>query len=261
MPALLAHAVPHDDEADEPLSAASWRDAVREHALARPQHAPSWPRDWRRWAWLCVLALHLLLFLALRIMPGAVSSRASESNVVTVELIDVPVAEPSLPQPEPLPIRSEPVPQPPARPSALARRLPQPAPAQPHVAEEPALQFHAYNPDGSIDIPADLAAQLDAAQSRPNFIPLKVAPSPILNPRRALKVRPNHFAQYWNGTDGMPLHESMWRYVTATKEFIAPWGGHYGCTWILILVACADIPDKPWNPPQVWKPATEFDEQ
>jgi hypothetical protein len=59
----------------------------------------------------------------------------------------------------------------------------------------------------------------------------------------------------------MPLHESMWRYVTATKEFVAPWGGHYGCAWILILVACADIPDKPWNPPQTWQPATQLDEQ
>ena len=128
-----------------------------------------------------------------------------------------------------------------------------------HGAQDGEWRF--YNPDGSLDIPADLAAQLDAAQPQGNFISLKVVPSAILNPRRALKVRPNHFAQYWNGVDGMPLHEAMWRYVTATREFVAPWGGHYGCTWILVLVACADIPDKPWNPPQTWRPATQLDEE
>ena len=109
-------------------------------------------------------------------------------------------------------------------------------------APEAAPEFHAYNPDGSVDIPGDLAAQLDNAAPRADFIPLKVVPSAMLNPRRPLKVRPNHFAQSWNGTDGMPLHEAMWRSVTLTKEFVAPWGGHYGCAWILILVACADIP-------------------
>jgi hypothetical protein len=255
---LLAYAVLDDDEADELQSAAAWRDAVREYALTRPEHAPTWPRDWRRWAWLCVLALHVLLFLALRVMPSAVPSRAPEADVVTVDLIDASLAEPALPQPGSLPSpRSEP-----RLSSPIPRaRQPKSTTAEPPVALEPTPEFHAYNPDGSVDIPGDLATQLDAAQPRPNFIPLKVAPSAILNPRRALKVRPNHFAQYWNGTDGMPLHESMWRYVTATKEFVTPWGGHYGCTWILILVACADVPDKPWNPPQVWKPATEFDEQ
>ena len=256
---LLAYAVPDDDEADQLQSAAAWRDAVREYALRRPVHAPTWPRDWRRWAWLCVLALHVLLFLALHVMRPAVPSPAPEGDVVTVDLIDAPLAEPALPQPESLPSRSEPGLR--LRSPIARARQPKPPTAEPPVALEPTPEFHAYNPDGSADIPADLAAQLDAAQPRPNFIPLKVAPSPILNPRRALKLRPNHFAQYWNGTDGMPLHESMWRYVTATKEFVAPWGGHYGCTWILILVACADIPDKPWNPPQVWKPATGLDEE
>lgn len=257
---LLAYAVPDDDEADELQSAAAWREAVREYALTRPEHAPAWPRDWRRWAWLCVLVLHVLLFLALHVMPPALPSHAPEADVVNVELIDAPLAEPELPQPESLPSRSEPSPRVPS-PVARVHRQPRTQPAQPPVADESTPEFHAYNRDGSVDIPADLTAQLDAAQPRPNFIPLKVAPSPILNPRRALKLRPNHFAQYWNGTDGMPLHESMWRYVTATKEFVAPWGGHYGCTWILILVACADIPDKPWNPPQKWQPATQLDEE
>lgn len=258
MPARLAYAVPDDDAADERQSAAAWRDSVREYALTRPNHAPTLPRYWRRRAWLAALALHLLLLVGLRGMPG-LRPRAPEANVVTVELIDAPQAEPALPQPESLARRSEPGAR--ITPRIPDAHRPVTVPAEPPGATEPAPQFHAYNPDGSVDVPGDLAAQLDAAQLRANFIPPRVAPSSMLNPRRALKVRPNHFARYWNGTDSMPLHESMWRYVTATKEFVAPWGGHYGCTWILILVACADIPDKPWNPPQVWKPATELDEQ
>jgi hypothetical protein len=260
MPALSAHAFPQETAGDEQALQAAWRDAVREYALTRPVHSTTLPQRWRRWAWLLAAALHLVMLIGLRAtlhMP----QRVPEETVITVELIDTaadPPVEPASPLRDPPPaVRAPPgaiVARPPRRPNPIA------APEAPVVPEMPA-EFHAYNPDGSVDVPADLAEQLDRLQPRADFLPLKVAPSPILNPRRPLKLRPNHFAQYWNGTDGMPLHESMWRYVTATKEFVAPWGGHYGCTWILILVACADIPDKPWNPPQVWKPATEFDEQ
>jgi len=260
MPALLAYAVPQDKDYDDDLQlAAVWRDAVREHALTRALHDPALPRRWRRWGWLFALALHLLILIGLR---SALREQqlAPEASVITVNLIDAP-AEPPMPEPAVLPAHG-------VSPATAASRqaMPRPRvpiarlPAAPAAAPE-APEFHAYNPDGSLDVPNDLATQLDNAGSRPDFIPLKVTPSPILNPRRPLKVRPNHFAQYWSGTDGMPLHESMWRYVTATKEFVTPWGGHYGCAWILILVACADIPDKPWNPPQKWQPATELDEQ
>jgi len=263
MPALLAHAVPEDAGYDEDdlLSAAAWRDGVRDHALGRPGHASMLPRHWRRWGWLLALALHLLILIGSRSTLRD-QQRAPETDVISVDLIDAPAQPPPMPEPA---LRAHPgvAPMPnasPPRPS-LAPRSPRTTgqSAPPSAALEP--EFHAYNPDGSVDIPDDLAAQLDNAQPRADFVPLKVAPSPMLNPRRPLKVRPNHFAQVWNGTDGMPLHESMWRYVTATKEFVAPWGGHYGCAWILILVACADIPDKPWNPPQKWQPATELDEQ
>jgi hypothetical protein len=260
MPALLAHAVPQDiDDEDDLQSAAAWRDAVREHALRRPAHDPALPQRWRRWGWLLALALHLLILIGSRSVLRE-QQHLPEPTVITVELIDAP-AEPTPPEPALPPLQSVP----PAVVAPRSARAPRPVPTDrlptaPVVAPE-APQFHAYNPDGSVDIPDDLAAQLDNASPRPDFMPLKVAPSPLLNPRRPLKVRPNHFAQYWSGTDGMPLHESMWRYVTATKEFVTPWGGHYGCAWILIIVACADIPDKPWNPPQTWQPATQLDEQ
>jgi len=261
MSALLAIAVPDDAGYEEDLrSAAAWRDAVRAGALARPKHAPGLPPRWRRWGWLLALALHLALLIGLR---SALREQpvASEAMVVSVRLIDAP-AEPPMPEPAPLPFHSTPSMRIAPRPSIASLRPPiAKSPATSSAAPEAPPEFHAYNRDGSADIPDDLAAQLDNAQPRANFIPLKVAPSPVLNPRRPLKVRPNHFAQYWSGTDGMPLHESMWRYVTATKEFVTPWGGHYGCAWILIIVACADIPDKPWNPPQTWQPATQLDEQ
>ncbi|HEX3124987.1 MAG TPA: hypothetical protein VHQ21_16950 [Rhodanobacteraceae bacterium] len=258
MAALSAYAFPEDAGYDADLRSAAWRDAVRGYALGRPAHAVALPRRWQRWGWLLAVALHLLILVAMRSNLRE-QQRLPESSVISVELIDAPAVEPPLPEPSGTPA---PPPTTAARPSAMPRppvaRLPAPPPA---AAAEASPEFHAYNPDGSLDIPGDLAAQLDNAEPRADFIPLKVAPSPILNPRRPLKIRPNHFAQYWNGTDGMPLHESMWRYVTATKEFVAPWGGRYGCTWILILVACADVPDKPWNPPQQWSPATELDER
>lgn len=261
MSALLAIAVPDDAGYEENLrSAAAWRDGVRACALTRPMHAPELPPRWRRWGWLLALALHLAVLIGLR---SALREQpvAPEATVVSVELIDAP-AEPPMPEPALLPLRSAPPMRGEPPPSIVRPRPPiARSPAPPLLAPEPPPDFHAYNRDGSVDIPDDLVAQLDNAQPRADFIPLKVAPSPILNPRRPLKVRPNHFAQYWSGTDGMPLHESMWRYVTATKEFVTPWGGRYGCTWVLILVACADIPDKPWNPPQSWQPATALDEQ
>ena len=40
---------------------------------------------------------------------------------------------------------------------------------------------------------------------RPDFIARDFSPSPILQPKRPLKVRPNHFAKYWAGPDGKPL--------------------------------------------------------
>jgi len=262
MAALSAYAVPEDAGYEADLrSAAAWREAVRGYALGRPGHAVALPRRWQRWGWLLAVALHLLILVAMRSSLRE-RQRAPEALVISVQLIDAP-AEPPLPEPTQL-LRHTPTGPTPtaARPSiAPTRRPPIARLPLPPAAAEASPEFHAYNPDGSVDMPADLAAQLDNAEPRADFIPLKVAPSPILNPRRPLKIRPNHFAQYWNGTDGMPLHESMWRYVTATKEFVTPWGGHYGCTWILIMVACADIPDKAWNPPQRWLPATELDER
>ena len=143
--------------------------------------------------------------------------------------------------------------------------MPQPPTAAPPEAQQeappPAVdQLRLFNQDGSANVPDDLALQIEQARPKADFIARDFSPSPILQARRPLKVRPNHFAKDWVGTDGKPLHQQFFDSVTMVKEFTAPWGGRYGCAWILILVACADVPDKPWNPPTTWKPATEQDE-
>ena len=205
-------------------------------------------------AWIAVLLGHVLAFLALR-TPTV--PRAETETFLRVDLLDAEPAPPP-PLPEPLPFahrharqaRPGGAPQPTALAPAGLLATPQPEQAPPLL----------FNPDGSAHLPTDMAEQIDRSRPRPGFIPRLVEPSPILADKRPLKVRPNHFAQFWNGTDGKPLHETIWRYVTASKEFDVPWGGRWGCTFVLIVVACADVPDKPWNPPQSWKPATGFDE-
>lgn len=236
-------------------SAALWQSDVRVRALERRSHRPWWARRLRVFAWFAVLVAHVLGYVVLRQMP---EMRPSErESFLQVELLDAAPAPPPMPEPvprSPKPLAAE-------NPARAAPRIPAPpaaAPAAPSVEAEPPVLF---NRDGSANVPDDLAEQLDRARPRPNFIPFVVEPSPILADKRPLKVRPNHFARYWNGTDGKPLHETVWKYVTATKEFDVPWGGRWACTLVLVVVACGDVPRKPWSPPQTWKPATELDER
>ena len=246
-------------EADHSAQLLQWRHAVRLYALSRrPEMAWVSPRV-RRSAWLLALVLHLVLIGIVR-LQWVPPRPEPDTSVIQVQLFDTPADAPELPQPSFIPQRHATIPM---RHDLPQNRLtlPAPSPSLAPPASDELPDVRAYNPDGSVNVPDDFAEQLDKARPKPDFIPLTVAPSLLLAAKRPLKVRPNHFAQYWNGTDGMPLHESVWRYVTASKEFVAPWGGRYGCTWILILVACADIPEKAWNPPQAWKPATQLDER
>jgi hypothetical protein len=141
-------------------------------------------------------------------------------------------------------------------PAPVAKPAPPPPPAP---TQAQALRL--FDAAGSPIVPGDLAEQLDRAQPLPGYIARNITPSPLLQPKRPLKVRPNHFAQYWDDSDSLPLHDRMWRHVIVTRQFDVPWGGQWACTWVLIVVACADVPRKPWNPPQTWKPATELDER
>lgn len=250
--------IPADPDGDVP--AIAWQHAVRLRALVGSLPPPREPSRRERVAWLVAIALHLLIVVVLRMALRAEAPRTPASDVIRVELMPVPFAEPSLPQPAALPA---------TRTVVVPGMQPRATTAIPKAASESAIapieraepEVRVFNADGSAAVPSDLAARIDRARPRPDFIPKRYEPSPLMQDKRPLKVRPNHFAQYWNGTDGKPLHETMWRYVTAEREFTAPWGGRYGCAWIVIIVACADVPDKPWNPPQTWKPATELDER
>ena len=260
IPAAVSPDVVDDREDQAELAAEVWRDAVRAHVLTRPAHAAALPLRLQRWAWLVALALHLILFLGLRLVREPLP--ISDANVMHVELIDMTQPEPTLPEPPSIPMHIAPRVQfkPPTSSLPSARSVTTSRVAPP-VVEETTPHFRVYNPDGTLNIPDDLIAQIDRAQPRPNFIPLKVEPSPLLQRRRLLKVRPNHFDQYWNDIDSLPLHEAIWQQLTRTTEFTAPWGGQYSCTWVLVIVTCSDVPNKPYNPPQTWKPATQLDEE
>jgi hypothetical protein len=236
----------------------AWREDVRVRARQRRPHEAEDAPSLRPWAWLIAIALHLILIVALRHVLHAPDSTPTDSNVMQVHLIDLPPTEPALPEPAQIPSHA-------SSHAATNRQHPEPAlPTSPPLEAPSALrdeaQLRLFNPDGSAQLPDDFITQLDRSRPQPDFIPRKYEPSPLLQAKRPLKVRPNHFAQYWAGTDGIPLHEAMWQHLTVVKEFTAPWGGRYACAWILILVACGDVPDKAWNPPTTWKPATEEDE-
>lgn len=230
----------------------TWREDVRRRALQRRTHEPGRPGGVRRIAWIAALALHLLLIVVLRIALRRLDGGAPAIEVMRVDLIDAPVAEPALPSPAPLP-----------RPAPLAptvQRHPE-VPAERNADRRDEAQPRLFNPDGTVALPPDIDAQIARARRPPDFVPRRYDPSPLLLTRRPLKVRPNHFAAAWAGTDGKPLSQTIWEPLTFVAEFRAPWGGRYACGWILILVACGDIPDKPWNPPQTWRPASVLDEQ
>jgi hypothetical protein len=253
-------AAPDTDAAGSQSSLIAWHDEVRARARGRRSHAPDKPSPLRRWAWFCAIVLHLVLVAGLRLALWPQHVARSDADVMQIDLVDLPLPEPALPEPAPLPAPTLTQPKHLLRASIPTAPASTPAIPAPAVAE-PERPLRLFNADGSAALPDDIAAQLDRARPLPDFIPRKYEPSPLLAVKRPLKVRPNHFAQYWAGTDGMPLHEALMRHLIATKEFTTPWGGRYACAWILILVACGDVPDKPWNPPTTWKPATVLDEQ
>jgi hypothetical protein len=257
--AFSVDSVPEAEAERSRSSVIAWREDVRRRARGRRSHATDHPSPLRRGAWLCAIALHLLLIVGLRLTLRPTAPAAADADVMQVDLVDLPLPEPTLPEP------ARPSPRPPSKPQQRPPRATSHATAKtpsapPAVAPEPA-PLRLFNPDGSAMLPDDIATQLDSTRPQPDFIARRYEPSPILAVKRPIKVRPNHFAQYWAGTDGMPLHEALFRRLTVVKEFTAPWGGKYACAWVLILVACGDVPDKPWTPPTTWKPATEFDEQ
>jgi hypothetical protein len=232
-----------------PVADSAWLLDVRLRALARRAHDAPVPSRLQRGIWPVVLLLHLLAVIGLR---EAMHARPGmhDDQVLYVDLIAPPPDAPALPEPPAMPRAAQ----------TLRAAASSPAPPRAVDATPPA-EPRLFNPDGTALVPDDLAAGIARSQPKPDFVPRSYAPSPLLAAKRPLKVRPNHFAAMWAGSDGKSLPDRMWDKVTFVREFRAPWGGRYACAVILILLACGDVPDKPWTPPTTWKPATELDER
>ncbi|HEY8011026.1 MAG TPA: hypothetical protein VIE67_08520 [Rudaea sp.] len=251
----------------------AWHSDVRRRALKRAAAPPHrLPRPLWIGALAAALLLHLLLGLWLRdlMRPQVVEDR----DRILVTLIDALPPEPPLPVAPPraaAPSTSAARPQAaaPARNGAIAPRAQSTLPVHDAAAvttqsTQPAPQFRAYNPDGSLNVPKDLVEQIDAMRPKPNFIAKSIAPSPIMLPHRPLKIRPNHFDQYWRGS-GWTLLDDVSQFVddnlVKKKIFTDSSGGQYECVWALIIVTCMDVPRKAWEPPpEKWKPASVLDE-
>jgi hypothetical protein len=269
---------------DLPVSARAeaWTNTVRQRALLRSRKPPpKLPRPVFYAALLIGLMAHVVLFVGLyfAMRPQPIV----EADVMHVEWLDAPAAEAALPEPEPKPIAEQPpipasTPQPATR--VVNSQVPRPAAkplrgsaatAQPDAAgasEAPA--YRAYNPDGSLNIPKDLADQIDAAKPQPNFIVQSTAPSPIMEPRRLLKIRPNHFAKNWVHARNENLLSAalsklndLTEAMTVKKDFTTPYGNTVSCRWIIVIAGCSwgGPPPPGGHPTEKWKPATVLDEE
>jgi hypothetical protein len=246
-----------DDEtaaAPEDNETLLWRDAVRVRALARPIHDASRPPRAIRWALLAAIVVHLLILLGLReaMRPPPVNV---EQNI-RVELIDLAPPEPAPPQPPPIPAKQAIAHVAPAP----VRRTTAPMPVKTPEPEE-AESIHIFNLQGDVDIPKDLAEQIDNAKPKPSFIAKTIAPSPILNPPRALRVRPNHFSKQWVDNEGLA---GLVNQLTTSKEFTTPWGTKVECgvSFLMLMGGCGWYTPSPYYVPvEKWKPATELDER
>lgn len=256
--AAVATALAERRSGDVDTGEDGWHGDVRVRALARRPVDPERPRRVGRVAWLVALLLHLVLVVGLRVALRQQPRAPATDQVLRVTLLDEPIAEPALPSPAP---SIRPLVTTPARRHRAATALPRSEAPAKQVPPEPDSAPHLFDEGGAAALPRDIVTQLDGMQPRPDFVARRYDPSPLLMPKRPLKVRPNHFAAMWAGSDGKPLSETIWEPLTFVAEFRAPWGGRYACGLILVLFACADIPDKAWNPPQTWAPASVLDER
>lgn len=236
---------------------AAWQCGLRLRALARLHETPARPPRWLRIGALALLlVLHGAVLIALR--EAMFAPRPGNPPVVEVELIEFS-SEPALPEPVP--------PQVPARrtPQVTTVRPPPPRETLPLPVE--ASQPRLFNPDGSIVLPNEPspppADSMTATFSEP-------VPSPdigIMQHKRPLKVRPNHFeAAYAELHTNSVLNDFVARNLTFTQEFVLPWGTHVKCAEVFVIVAAGGAcgwytPYPYYVPRERWKPASVLDEQ
>ncbi len=205
---------------------AQWHADVRERALTRREYWPALtPRCVVYAAMAFAIGLHLGILIALReaMRPEFVA----DETAIQVVLIDASYPELPLPEPASRAI-FRPMPGAPANISAPhkpQRRTPSLATPSPVTPTESIPTFRAYNIDGSLNIPADLAQQIDRAQPEPTFKSPPIEMSPIMRHQRPLKIRPNHFAQNWQpAPDETLLGKFTREHLTKQSEFVTPGG-------------------------------------
>jgi len=243
-------------------------EGIRARALSHARmREGSGPRSLHVLAISTAILLHLLaagcLYLLMRPHPTL------DENRIEVRLLDAAPAEPVLPEPPSV--------RPPPLTSAAVATQRAPAARHPPVVTsaasvEPTAPPHIFNIDGSIDIPAEVADQFDAAPPS-RFIPGSTQPSPLMTLKRPVKIRPNHFAGAWKAPENENLlgaalrktAEFVDKNLSVEKEFNTPLGKVKCKAAFMIVMAgggCVDVPPKPYEPPEEkWKPATVLDEK
>jgi len=235
----------------------AWRDAVMHRDESRAPREQSLPI----WALLVAVAIHIAIFIALRI---EIAGRAEEkSTAIAVQMIDLIAAPPPAAE-----IPAEPVPPPVVHRAPRVLREPTPMSEPPIFATPPAPSdattptLHLYNADGSLALPTAAAPRSDAIVARALDAP-PVADNAIMTHIRPLKVRRNHFDAEWEASHGgNPLDRFIANHLTKSTDVIRlPWGTRIQCAWIVIVAGCAWGPPDYWHGDQSWKPATELDEK
>jgi hypothetical protein len=258
-PAESAGAQNDEDAVDQELAA--WREEIRRHALAELTRRPAKPpRILRIGALVLLLLVHAVLLIGLR--DAMRHGIAADETAIQVSWIDLAQPEPPLPQPPPQPAAAPQLAPSPRQASVPLAAMIAPS-VESSVTAEPA--FRAYNPDGSLNIPSDLAQHVARAQPAPSFRAALIETSPAMRHQRPLKVRPNHFAPAWV-SEGSPINDFVMRHLSAEKEFRTPWGSKIVCQGVTVFVmmigGCAwGFPPPHWSPTQSWKPASVLDEE
>lgn len=210
------------------------------------------------WAFLIAIAVHLAIFVALQ---ESVSLRVqNEDKPIAVSLIEAASAPPALselPQTPPQKIA------PPIR--SVRRSVPISAPAAPAVAaptDQSVQTIHLYRADGTLDIPDDLAHQIDNPKTPRAIDAPPVADNTIMVHVRPLKMRPNHFDVAWKASHADNELDQFVKdhLIKQTDAMRLPWGTQVECGWFVIVVACGWGPPPVWHAPTTWKPATSLDE-
>ncbi len=254
----------------DPEAADRWRESVRARALAHARaREPRGPRQLRVAAVCAAILLHLFAAVALYLLMRP--RLMIDEGRIAVRLLDAAPSEPPMPEPAPV------------RPGADAVRVanarhaeiqaPPALPAHVDAAAAAETSLHLFNADGSVALPREEATWAVTAGRQTGFVSPIIAPSPLLQTRRPVKLRPNHFAAAWRVPENENLLGAALRKtaevvdekLTARKEFKTPWGSKVKCQasfMLVILAGCGwGFAPKPYEPEEHWKPATVLDEK